>query len=379
MKSKIIKIILILALLIVPSGALLAAETKSGNSIYVAKDEIVTGNLYAAGQTITIDGVVSGDIIAAGQTIKINGRIEGDVIAAAQDIIINGEVGGNVRIAGSSLAINGAVARNVNAFGSNIIIGPNARIGWDVLWFGMTTEMRGVIDGGLSGYSEKVLIGGKIGKDVKLNLAKSRQAQEIIITPEAIINGDLVYTSNNAAQISEKASVAGKIQQMAPETKSKDWLWIWLWGQTFSIFAALSVGLVLIFVTKNITGSILSHLEEKPLKAIIPGLILTFVLPPIALVLAITVIGLPLALIISAWWLAAIYLARVFTALVIGRWLIKKIIKKDWSIFVSLVIGIFICWLLFAIPLVGWILSLIAIWFGLGGIYFYVSNQLKHI
>jgi len=379
MKSKIIKIVLILAILIIPSEVLLAAETKSGDSVYIAKDEIVVGNLYAAGQTITVDGLVSGDIIAVAQTIKINGRVEGDIIVIAQDLVINGEVGGNVRIAGSSLALNGTVARNVNAFGSNIAIGPNARIGWDVLWFGMTTEMRGVIDGGLSGYTDRVLIAGKIGKDVKLNLSKGNQSQEIIITPEAIINGDLIYTSNNVAQISDKASLAGKIQQVAPETKNANWLWLWLWGQTFAIFAALSVGLVLIYVTRNITSHILTNLEEKPLKAFIPGLILTFVLPPIALVLAITVIGLPLALIIMAWWLVAIYLAKVFTALVIGRLLIRKIIKKEWSLFVSLVLGIFICWLLFAIPVVGWILSLIAIWFGLGGIWFYVSNQLKHL
>jgi len=377
MKRNIAKILLILALLTIPTGAILAAETKSGDSIYIAKDEIVSSNLYAAGQTITIDGAVSGDLIAAAQTISINGRVDGDIIAVAQEITINGEVGGNVRTAGNSIAINGVVAKNVNAFGSTLSIGSNARIGWDVLLAGFTTEMRGVIDGGLSGYSDKILIGGKIGEDVNLKLARSRQKQEIIIAPEAVINGDLIYTSSSVAKISESASLAGKIQQVAPKNENEKWLW--LWSQMFSIFAALMVGLFLIFIAKNITNRIAASLEERPFQALLPGLILTFALPPIALVLAITIIGLPLALITITGWLIAIYLAKILTAIIVGRWLIKKLIKKEWSLFVSLVLGIFICWFLFAIPLVGWIFSLIAICFGLGGIWSYVSHQLKHI
>lgn len=377
MNRKVVKILLILALIIIPVTTLSAAETKSGDSIYVAKDEIVSGNLYAAGQSITIDGAVSGDIIAAAQTIKVNGRVEGDIIAAAQDIVINGEVGGNIRIIGNSIAINGDVARNANAFGSSITIGSNSKIGWDVFMAGLTTEVRGVIDGDLSAYVDKILIGGKIGKNVNLKFGQNKKTQEIIIAPEAVVNGNFSYSSNSIAKISEKASIAGQVQQIPQEDKNSPWLW--LWSKTFAIFAALSVGLMLIFLTRNVTNRILSALEEHPLKAFAPGLVLTFVIPPIAAVLAITVIGLPLGLIVLAWWLVGIYLAKIFTALVIGRLLVKKIIKREWSLFVSLVLGIFICWLLFSIPVVGWIISLIATFFGLGGIWYYVLHQLKHI
>jgi len=377
MKRNITKIILILALLIIPSGAILAAETKSGSSIYIATDEIVNGNLYAAGQTITIDGSVSGDVIAAAQTIKINGRVEGDIIAAAQEIIINGEVGGNIRVAGNSVLINGAVARNVNAFGSSISIGSNARVGWDVFLAGMTAEVRGVIDGGLNGSVEKILIAGKIGKNVDLKLTDKNLTDKIIISNEAVVNGDLTYTSTQAANISDGANLSGKVQQVVPKNENKDWLW--LWKQTYSIFAALVVGLVLIFLTKNITGRILSSLEERPLKAFLPGLIFTLILPVIALVLVATIIGIPLALLVSGGWLMSVYLAKIITALALGRLVVRKFIKKDGPLFISLVLGIFICWFLFAIPYVGWIISLIATCFGVGGLWFYVSHQLKHI
>jgi len=379
MKSKIIKILLFLALILVPIGLAQAAQTKSDDSVYVANDEIINGNLYAAGKTIVVDGSISGDLIAVAQTIKVNGRIEGDIIGVAQDIIVNGEAGGNIRVLGNSVTINGTVLRNVNAFGNNLSFGPNSHIGWDMYLAGSSIEARGTIDGGLSGYANHALLAGKVGKDVNLKMNGKLSAQKIVITPEAIINGDIIYTAKNGAQISEKASIAGKIEQKAPENRNINWFWLWLWGKTFEILAALSVGLVLIFIFKNITFKVIKSIEEKPFQTLLPGLVMTFILPPIALVLIFTLIGIPLALIIAAWWLAMIYVAKIIFAILFGQFLIKKIIKKEVSPFLSLVIGVVLCWLLFAIPYVGWILGLIAIWFGLGGIWSYAYNQIRSI
>lgn len=378
MPSKTFKILLLLVALLLPIAAVKATGAKTGNSIYVAKDEIVSGNLYAAGQTITVDGTISGDLIAAAQNINVNGRIEGDIIAAAQNITINGEVGGDVRIAGNSLTINGAIARNVNAFGANIIFGANSRIGWDVYLASATTEIRGTIDGGLSGRAGQALIIGKIGKNINLKLTGGNSDQKLTVAPEAIINGDIIYTSKNTAKISEKASIAGKVEQKTLQTKETNWFWLWLWNKLFVIFSALVVGLVLIFLGKNITPKILAKIKEKPLKMLAPGLIIMFVLPPIALVLTFTLIGIPLALIIGAWWFAAIYVAKIITAILVGQIIIKKLIKKENpNLLWSLVLGVIICWLLFSIPFVGWILGLIAIWLGLGGIWSYASHQLR--
>jgi hypothetical protein len=110
------------------------------------------------------------------------------------------------------------------------------------------------------------------------------------------------------------------------------------------------------------------------------GLIIMFVVPPIALILLFTIIGIPLALIMIAWWIIATYVTKIFTAILVGKIIIKEISKKnDTKLIWSLIIGVIICWLLFAIPFVGWIASLIAVWFGLGGLYTYVTNQLRNL
>ena len=380
MKGKITKILLFLALILLPLGVAKALDTKTGNSIYVTKDEIVSGNFYAAGNNITIDGTVSGDLIAAAQTITVNGRVEGDIIVAAQDININGEVGGNVRVAGTSISLNGPVARNVNIFGSNIIIGSDARIGWDVFAAGVTLEMRGNIDGGLSGSVGHGLVSGKVGKNINLKISENNLNEGLIISPEASIGGGIIYTAQKPAQISEKASIGGNIEQKIPEAKSANWLGTWALAKIYAIFSALVVGLVLVFLGKKITPKILEKIEDKPFKMLLPGLIIMLVLPPIALILAFTIIGIPLALMITAWWLVATYVAKIFTAILIGRLILKNLIKKgDVPLIWSLILGITVCWLLFAVPFIGWMLGLFAIWFGLGGIWTYVSGQLKNL
>jgi len=380
MKTKVFTILATLTLCLLPLISLQAAGARAGNSIYVAESEIVNGNFYAIGENITVDGTISGDLIAIAQTITVNGRVEGDIITISQDATINGSVGGNIRIAGNSATINGTTTRNVNVFGNKVVFGPDSRVGWDIYLVGANAEMRGTIDGGLSGQAGQALITGKIGKNVNLKLSSNDSDQKLTIASGAIVNGDVIYTANNAASISEKSSIAGKIQQKIAASQETNVVLLWFWRKLFAIFSALAIGLVLIFAGRNISLKILNKISDSPAKMLLPGLIVMLILPPIALILIFTLIGIPLALIISAWWITATYIAKIYTAIYAGQFILKKISKNsDPSLLWSLVIGVVVCWLLFAIPFLGWIIGLFAIWLGLGGIWSYTANQLGKI
>jgi len=380
MRAKIGKIIVLLAIILLPLGSAKAMDAKTGDSIYVSKDEIVNGNLYAAGNTITVDGNISGDLIVAAETVNVNGRVEGDIIAAAQNININGEVGGNIRVIGSAINLNGPVTRNVNAFAPNVILGTNSHVGWDVFAAGATLESRGSIDGSLSGAFQNALIYGKIGKNIDLKMSENKSSQGLIISPEANVGGDVNYVSKKMAQVSNHATISGKVYQRMPQIKQTNWTSIWLWSKLYAILAALAVGLVLVLLLKKVTPKIIEKIEDKTLRTFLYGLIIMFILPPIALILLCTIIGIPLALIIIGWWIIAIYIAKILTSIFVGQFIIKKLTKiNNPKLLLSLVIGVFICWLLFAIPFVGWFISLIAIWLGLGGFFLYASNQLRNI
>jgi len=376
MRGKIPKILLFLALILLPLGVAKALDTKTGDTIYISKDEIVSGNLYAAGNTITIDGTVNGDLIAAAQIINVNGRIEGDIIAAAQDIRINGEVGGNIRVAGNSININNRVARNVNAFGANVILDKNSQIGWDVLAAANNIETHGEIIGSLSGSAGRALISGKTGKNISLKLADTETNEGLIISPEAAIGGGLTYTTNKTAQIPQTATIGGKIEQKFPEVKPDNKLSSLVWPKIYSIFCAFVIGLILIFLGKNSTLKILDKIQDKPKRVILTGIIIMFAVPPISLFLMFTLIGIPLALILLAIWFIALYVSKIFTALLLGQWILKNLIKKGETPLVwSLIVGVILLWLLIALPFIGWIVGLFAIWLGLGGAYLYASNK----
>jgi len=366
------------AFLLLPLSLARAADSRTGNNIYVAKDDVISGNFYAVGQNITIDGSIGGDLIVAGQTVNVNGSVAGDVIAVGQNITVNGPVGGNIRAAGNSLTVNGSVARNVSALGADVILGPESHVGWDVYLAGRTVETRGIIDDSLNGYASQALIAGKVGKSVNLNLARNNNSS-LTVAGTAVINGDLTYSSRNAAAISGSASVAGKTTHDLPAISTTNQALAWLWREMFAIFAALMVGLVLIFGLPNLTRGILKKLEKAPTKMLLPGLIIMLILPPISLILAFTVIGLPLALILMALWLIASYAARIIAALWLGRLILSQISRRERPLAWSLILGVIVLWLLGAIPLVGWIISLLAAWLGLGAIWTYAYGEYRNI
>jgi len=93
-----------------------AVEFKGGEEVVIGPDEVIEDDLYVGAGTITIEGTIKGDLVAAGSEITVNGTVEGDLIAAGGYITINGDIEDDARIAGGTLTL-----------------GPNARIGDDVL------------------------------------------------------------------------------------------------------------------------------------------------------------------------------------------------------------------------------------------------------
>ena len=70
-----------------------AAEYRTGKHVKVAAEETIKDDLYAFGETITIDGIVEGDLIAFAKDIIINGEVRGDLIGAGQTIEATGHAG----------------------------------------------------------------------------------------------------------------------------------------------------------------------------------------------------------------------------------------------------------------------------------------------
>ena len=93
-------------LAVVAAGSPLgAADFRGGDEVVVAADEVIDDDLYAAGETIRIEGTVRGDVIAAGQQVVISGTVEGDLMACGQAVVVTGRVGDDIRMAGMALQL----------------------------------------------------------------------------------------------------------------------------------------------------------------------------------------------------------------------------------------------------------------------------------
>lgn len=374
-------------LLILPVSAS-AFATKTGDIIYVGKDEVVEGNFYAAGSSITVDGKVTGDVICAGQTININGTVEGDVICAGQTIGINGPVNGNVRAAGNTININSAVGKNVMAFGAAVIVGANGSVGWDMLLAGAVGEIRGKIGRDLHGALASAVISGEVAGNVKLQIDDRIQKEKkgisvnneskLSITDTAKIGGVVSYTAANDANIAAGAFIAGKITKSEPKIRNgakNDFKALWGLFGLYSIFSALVIGLVLISLWRDEIKKITDKMMEKTGPSIGWGIIVMLLTPIIAVLLLVTLIGIPLAGLLMLFWLIALWLSKIIVGIMVGRQLLEKLWKdKKDSMIWAMIIGIVITQIIFSIPLIGWPLCLMAAWWGLGGIYLFFKK-----
>lgn len=377
-KTRKIVILLLFVLLLLPAAAL-AFTTKSGNSINVGKGETIDGNLFAAGQNIQIEGKVAGDLFCAGQSVNINGEVAGDVICAASSINVNGKIGGNLRAAGSTVNLNGSVGRNLMAAGASISTGASSSIGWEAMTAGASADLRGKIGRDLTGAGAAYTLSGEIGRNVRLWLDGNKPTEQTLkVESGANIRGKLTYTAKNDAEIASGAKIGGEVKREEPKVREfnrRQTGAAWLFGSLYSIFAALVIGLVLVSLWGEEIKKIASYFTAKTAATFGWGLIVLILTPIICFLLLITVIGIPLAFVLALAWIIALIVSKIFVGIFIGQKLVERFwqTKKD-SLFAALVVGVAASYLVFAIPVIGWLLSAAALLSGLGAIYLFFKK-----
>jgi len=377
MSKKLIFSALLLGFLLITPSKGQAFEGRSGDSIYIPKDQVISGNFYAAGSNITIEGNIQGDLICAGQTVNINAQVDGDIICAAQTLNISGEVGGNVRVAGNSVNLNGLVNRNLNVLAATLILGSDAKVNWDALLMVGQAEVRGIVSGSLHGSAQNLLVSGQVGKNIDIRLSNYKNKKDqgrLKITDQAKIDGNVIYWANSAADISQN-NVSGQVTHNTPQSGDHKLLAAFIINRLYAIFAALLVGLVLVSVWRKTILGLTDKMEKEPAATIGWGAVLLFFTPIVCLILFMTIIGIPLALILLGLWLLAMFICKIITAVLAGRMLFRKLkYKESEKLLLEMTIGVVICWLLFIIPIVGWALSLVAVWWTMGGAWLYFKR-----
>lgn len=360
-------IFIVLLFTLVPSVA--AATFRSGDTVTFSAAEESNGALFISGSQVRIEGSVKGDLFCAGQDVDIIGTVEGDVLCAGQTVRIHGPVAGDVRVAGQMVSLKNSVAKNASLLGQTLYLEPQASVSGELGFLSQTFRMEGSIGSSVFGMGETAIIAGMVGKDATL------YADRVQLSSTGNIQGNLTYTSQGAAELASGSVVQGRTSRQKPEQQATNAprfqinrTELGFRGFSFIMSSVLFGGLLLFFF-KNPTEQILSYMKQEVGGSLLRGLLVLIVVPIALVILFVTIIGIPLALVGIVIFALLYFIARSFTAIVIGSLLLEQLWEKQKDARVlGLGLGVLVLWSVSFIPVIGGITSLLSLLYGVGGI-----------
>ena len=199
-----------------------------------------------------------------------------------------------------------------------------------------------------------------------------------VLTRTAVVGGDVVALGGVIA-MGNDAEVHGtlteinssNISEAISDLLSDDWEgWSWL----FAIFS------LIVFMTILVTAMLIVALIPKPIvtisegitlhtyRASIAGFVGLLVIAPIAVLLALSVIGIVLIPLEIVLVVCAAVFGFIAIAQILGERVLTLIKKSNSSLVRQTFWGLLILWLIGWIPYVGWMIKVLAIVLGLGGV-----------
>lgn len=343
-----------------------AADFREGGSVSIPAGQTVNDDLYIFGGTLSIQGKVNGDVVTSGGTITVNGPVTGDLITAGGTVNVSSKVDGSVRAAGGTVTINGPVGQDVLFAGGTLNIGPNARVGRDLLIGSGSATVTGPITRNIRAGSGDLTLSGPVGGDVHANVGSLQ------LTSGAVVKGRLSYTSEQAAVVEPGAKVQSIQRQIprdagGPVNRTNNFVVPWL----RRLVGLLLLGLGFVLVFPGFSRRTAGTLGGSPWASLGLGFALLLVVPIVALILFIV------GLFIGGWWLAVIMLTAYATALLLGvvvaglflgGWVLGRAGWSRGHITLALLLGVVLLMLVGLVPYVGGLVFFLATLFGLGAL-----------
>lgn len=349
-----------LMLLVLPATTS-AAEVQHGNPSYTlpAGQEVQT-DLIVAGEHIQIDGTVDGDLIVFSRNVVVNGHVKGDIIAFVGDFTLNGTVDGNVRAANQSLTINGTVGKNVMSWGQDWTLGEKASVGGSAILGDANADVDGHLGGDLLAISGITALNGTLGRNVDI------RGGRLQIGSGADVKGNIRFRGDAAPEIASGAKLASApvvtIRKRGPDYAQA----AYYWHQTMEWGASFLFGLVVLLVAPVFFGNVV-HASDRLAPAIGLGVLFLFAIPLAAIFACFTIVGLGLGIPAILLYLVALYSTQVF----IGSWIGEKLLGVGSGIGPAigrLALGLAILRGLRILPYVGWLVTLVMLFWGLGAL-----------
>lgn len=349
-----------------------AADLRQGNDVTVGPGETVNDDIYAGAATITIGGTVNGNVIAGGGTITVSGNVTRDLIVGGGNINVTGHVGGSIIAAGGNITVNASVAQDIVVTGSMINVGSAATIGRDLIVAGGSATIAAPVARRVQMASGNLTLRGKVGGDV-------RGTVDHLKLDGAQIAGNLDYTSNNPVERVNGASVAGATTQHTPIDRGRGPGNGFL-GWLRALIGILALGLLLIFLLPGVSTRAIDTERAQPWASLGIGAAILLITPIVALVVFIVGIFLGfwwLGLLLIPLWILALAIGYVVSGFLLGRLIFAQLGWGRYHDALALLAGLFVLAVVGVIPVIGWLVGLVALVLGAGALALVVTQRVR--
>lgn len=364
-------------LIIAVAAAVAAFGIGMGAAFATGNDAVVSGTtnhtVYKFGASVTVNGTVNGDVICGGQTVNIDATVNGDVLCAGQSVTVNGKVNGNIRAAGQTVNIGAKVEHNASVAGQDVTLQSDAEVGGDMGVAAQTVTLDGKVGRDLNGAANTLNLNSDVGRDVDAH------AQKLELGGSAYVTGNLTYTSPRTLHKADGATVKGTVtyHKAAPHrgNTGSRLMRFWVVRSLFLDPALLVFAMVLVALAPQLFGRWNKRAMTRswPWQPLLTGFAAMFLVPVLMVALALTLVGIPLAILTGLAWALALLLSAPIAAFYVG----KLILRQERRAPLIMLVGGVVLGLVCLVPILGGIVTILAVWFGTGNLLLNLKNLYK--
>jgi len=349
---------------------------------------VIFGELVAAGDEI--EGVV----VLNGNDVRLAGSVDGDAFIVGRTVIVDGSVSGSLFVIGDKVVINGDVGGSAYVGAISLQVGETAVIGRSLYSLGVSllTERGSTIERDLYALTFSARLGGSVGRDTQAVIGLIEAIRFVLNSVNRATTGQSVSFLEPGLTIDTRGRgtmyrVQAQSDPIDPQTAAALG---WLSGQGRLLVSYILVGLLALWLAPRLMGRWSDEAGKRPWPAVGSGLAAYIVgfIGSVIVLLIFTAVGIGLAAatfwgLAFTWWgislsglglafwifiLFVSYLSKVIVAYRFGGWLLgrfwQRAQRRVWFLLVGLVLFV----VLAAIPYVGWALSMVVTFWGLGAV-----------
>ncbi len=343
------------------------AERLQSDFVFIRGEDVVSEDLYAAANRITIAGRVEGDLLAvAFEEILIEGTVTGSVTALASRVVVTGDVGGSLRVAAPVVRVEGAVGDDVFVAADRLDVTEQAVVGRDLLAWTRRAMVAGSVGRNLEGRDRDLTLRGDVAGDVEVTVNS-------LVVAGARVGGDLAYRAPDPAEVTD-LELGGSLLHRRPLPPNIELRALRMLVFVLAWLGTVALGLAVLWAFPDRAGRAVEATAGAPGRALARGVAVAAV--PVALVgvvagllavvptssaVPLLVVFVPVILVSASLVGVGLLVASVPVAVVAGRRL-----RAAGSDYAAFLLGMAAWAVVYLLPFVGRWLTVAGLVVGLG-------------